>query len=152
MFGLEISETVTDAVTIRDTFLDVDQCMNTLLVNFQSSPFYILLSLRNLSVMSGSSGMFFHLAWLSWFLAYIRLTVSDSDGLTDSSTSTVRVSNPKDDPPQAQAGHDRVITLPLNHLTLLGNQSTDDNGIMSFFWTLHPSSLNQEVTMQVIWL
>ncbi|XP_073728419.1 dyslexia-associated protein KIAA0319 isoform X1 [Misgurnus anguillicaudatus] len=77
-----------------------------------------------------------------------RLTVSDSDGLTDSSTSTVRVSSPKDDPPQARAGHDQVITLPLNHLILLGNQSTDDNGIMSFFWTLHPSSSNREVTMQ----
>lgn len=77
-----------------------------------------------------------------------RLTVSDSEGLTDSSTATVRVRSPKDDLPQARAGHGQVITLPLNHLTLWGNQSTDDNGIMSFLWTLHPSSLTQEVTMQ----
>ncbi|XP_048010102.1 dyslexia-associated protein KIAA0319 [Megalobrama amblycephala] len=77
-----------------------------------------------------------------------KLTVSDSDGLTDSSTATVRVSSPKDDPPQARAGSDRVITLPLNHLTLLGNDSTDDHAITSYLWTLHPSSLTQKVTMQ----
>ncbi|XP_051721418.1 dyslexia-associated protein KIAA0319 [Ctenopharyngodon idella] len=77
-----------------------------------------------------------------------KLTVSDSDGLTDSSTATVRVSSPKDDPPRARAGSDRVITLPLNHLTLLGNHSTDDHAITSYLWTLHPSSLTQKVTMQ----
>ncbi|KAI7806175.1 dyslexia-associated protein KIAA0319 isoform X1 [Triplophysa rosa] len=77
-----------------------------------------------------------------------RLTISDSKGLTDSTTATIRVKSPKDDPPQARAGHDQVITLPLDHLTLWGNRSTDDNGIISFFWTLHPSSLTREVTMQ----
>ncbi|CAM4702992.1 unnamed protein product [Leuciscus chuanchicus] len=77
-----------------------------------------------------------------------RLTVSDSDGLTDSSTATVRVSSPKDDPPRARPGSDQVITLPLNHLTLLGNHSTDDHAITSYLWSLHPRSLTQKVTMQ----
>uniref|UniRef100_A0A8C2H178 Si:ch73-215d9.1 n=1 Tax=Cyprinus carpio TaxID=7962 RepID=A0A8C2H178_CYPCA len=77
-----------------------------------------------------------------------KLTVSDSDGLTDSSTGTVRVSIPKDDPPRARAGADRVVTLPVSHLTLWGNHSTDDHAIISYLWTLHPSSLTQKVTMQ----
>ncbi|XP_059424227.1 dyslexia-associated protein KIAA0319-like isoform X4 [Carassius carassius] len=77
-----------------------------------------------------------------------KLTVTDSDGLTDSSTATVRVSIPKDDPPQARAGTDQVITLPVSLLTLWGNHSTDDHAIMSYLWTLHPSSLTQKITMQ----
>uniref|UniRef100_A0A8C1SXQ2 Si:ch73-215d9.1 n=1 Tax=Cyprinus carpio TaxID=7962 RepID=A0A8C1SXQ2_CYPCA len=77
-----------------------------------------------------------------------KLTVSDSDGLTDSSTGTVRVSITKDDPPRARAGADRVVTLPVSHLTLWGNHSTDDHAIISYLWTLHPSSLTQKVTMQ----
>ncbi|XP_016428114.1 dyslexia-associated protein KIAA0319-like isoform X3 [Sinocyclocheilus rhinocerous] len=77
-----------------------------------------------------------------------KLTVSDSDGLTDSSTATVRVSKPKDDPPRARAGTDQVVTLPVNHLTLWGNHSTDDHAITSYLWTLHPSSLTQKITMQ----
>nr|XP_021322651.1 dyslexia-associated protein KIAA0319 isoform X3 [Danio rerio] len=77
-----------------------------------------------------------------------ELTVSDSEGLSDSSTATLRVSIPKDEPPLARAGTDRVITLPLNHLTLWGNQSTDDQAITSYLWTLHPSSPTRKVTMQ----
>ncbi|XP_016094619.1 dyslexia-associated protein KIAA0319 isoform X2 [Sinocyclocheilus grahami] len=77
-----------------------------------------------------------------------KLTVSDSDGLTDSSTATVRVSKPKDDPPRARAGTDQVVILPVNHLTLWGNHSTDDHAITSYLWTLHPSSLTQKITMQ----
>ncbi|XP_056126835.1 dyslexia-associated protein KIAA0319 isoform X3 [Rhinichthys klamathensis goyatoka] len=77
-----------------------------------------------------------------------KLTVSDSDGLTDSTTATVRVSSPKDDPPLARPGSDQVITLPLNHLTLSGNHSTDDHAITSYLWSLHPRSLTQKVTMQ----
>ncbi len=115
------------------------------------------LSLKLLKLLvANSSGAF--LIWLNlinfiltWFcLAYIRLTVFDSDGLTDSSTATVRVSIPKDAPPQARAGTDRVITLPLNHLTLWGNHSMDDHAITSYLWTLHPSSRTQKVIMQVI--
>ncbi|KAK7147056.1 hypothetical protein R3I94_009793 [Phoxinus phoxinus] len=77
-----------------------------------------------------------------------KLTVSDYDGLTDSSIATVRVSSPKDDPPRARPGSDQVITLPLNHLTLSGNHSTDDHAITSYLWSLHPRSLTQKVTMQ----
>ncbi|KAK1794616.1 hypothetical protein P4O66_001338 [Electrophorus voltai] len=77
-----------------------------------------------------------------------KLTVTDSEGLTDFTTATVRVIRPKDDPPVARAGTDQVISLPLNHLTLWGNQSTDDHAITSYLWSLHPSTSAKEATMQ----
>ncbi|KAK3571450.1 hypothetical protein QTP86_012078 [Hemibagrus guttatus] len=77
-----------------------------------------------------------------------RLTVVDSEGLSDSTTATVRVSSPKDEPPVAIAGTDQVIRLPLNHLTLWANQSTDDHAISSFLWSLQPSSPAKSATIQ----
>lgn len=82
---------------------------------------------------------------LFWF----SLIVVDSEGLSDTATATVRVSSPKDEPPMAIAGTDQVIKLPLNHLTLWANQSTDDHAISSYLWSLHPSSLTKSVTIQV---
>lgn len=81
----------------------------------------------------------------SWF----RLMVVDSKGLNDSTTATVRVSSPKDEPPVAIAGTDQVIRLPMNHLTLWANQSTDDHAISSFLWSLQPSSPAKSATIQV---
>ncbi|XP_060725815.1 dyslexia-associated protein KIAA0319 [Tachysurus vachellii] len=77
-----------------------------------------------------------------------RLTVVDSEGLSDSTTATVRVSSPKDEPPVAIAGTDQVIRLPLNHLTLWANQSRDDHSISGFLWSLQPSSPAKSATMQ----
>ncbi|XP_072536186.1 dyslexia-associated protein KIAA0319 [Salminus brasiliensis] len=79
-----------------------------------------------------------------------KLTVTDPEGLTDSTTATVTVSSPKDSPPVARAGTDQVISLPLNHLTLWANLSTDDHGIASYLWILHPSSSAKAATMQGI--
>lgn len=75
--------------------------------------------------------------------------VVDSKGLNDSTTATVRVSSPKDEPPVAIAGTDQVIRLPMNHLTLWANQSTDDHAISSFLWSLQPSSPAKSATIQV---
>ncbi|XP_017314573.1 dyslexia-associated protein KIAA0319 [Ictalurus punctatus] len=77
-----------------------------------------------------------------------RLMVVDSKGLNDSTTATVRVSSPKDEPPVAIAGTDQVIRLPMNHLTLWANQSTDDHAISSFLWSLQPSSPAKSATIQ----
>ncbi|KAM9488878.1 dyslexia-associated protein KIAA0319 isoform 2-T2 [Clarias gariepinus] len=77
-----------------------------------------------------------------------RLTVVDSEGLSDSATATVRVSSVEDKPPVAVAGTEQVIRLPLNHLTLWANQSTDDHAIRSFLWRLLSSSPAKSVTMQ----
>ncbi|KAF5905715.1 dyslexia-associated protein, partial [Clarias magur] len=77
-----------------------------------------------------------------------RLTVVDSEGLSDSATATVRVSSLEDKPPVAVAGTEQVIRLPMNHLTLWANQSTDDHAIRSFLWSLLSSSPTKSVTMQ----
>ncbi|XP_041961679.1 dyslexia-associated protein KIAA0319 isoform X1 [Alosa sapidissima] len=78
-----------------------------------------------------------------------KLTVTDAQGLADSATASVSVaSQPQDRPPVASAGPDEVITLPLDHLILRGNQSSDDQGVISYLWALHPSSQSRVVTMQ----
>ncbi|XP_062393666.1 dyslexia-associated protein KIAA0319 [Sardina pilchardus] len=78
-----------------------------------------------------------------------KLTVTDAQGLADSATASVSVaSQPQDRPPVANAGPDEVITLPLDHLVLRGNQSSDDQRVTSYLWVLHPSSQSRVVTMQ----
>ena len=82
-----------------------------------------------------------------------RLTVTDAQGSADSATALVSVAKQRQDgPPVANAGPDEFITLPLDHLVLRGNQSSDDQGVNSYLWTLHPSTQNKVVTMQVPWL
>lgn len=69
-----------------------------------------------------------------------KLTVTDSDGESDSTTATVTVNDEKDYPPVARAGNDVVIVLPVDHVTLYANGSTDDKGIVSYEWSKTPSS------------
>ncbi|XP_012678367.2 dyslexia-associated protein KIAA0319 [Clupea harengus] len=78
-----------------------------------------------------------------------KLTVTDAQGSADSATALVSVAKQRQDgPPVANAGPDEFITLPLDHLVLRGNQSSDDQGVNSYLWTLHPSTQNKVVTMQ----
>lgn len=65
-----------------------------------------------------------------------RLTVTDSDGESNSTVASVEVIKETDYPPEANAGAPVIIYLPQNQLTLNGNQSTDDHGITSWEWTL----------------
>nr|CAG4636763.1 EOG090X00QS [Ceriodaphnia reticulata] len=65
-----------------------------------------------------------------------KLTVTDSDGESNSTLANVEVIKETDYPPEANAGAPVVIYLPQNNLTLNGNQSTDDHGITSWEWTL----------------
>ena len=58
----------------------------------------------------------------------------------------------KDYPPTANAGEDKVVYLPINQVTLHGNQSSDDHGIVSWEWTLNEgkvalASLSLEVIL-----
>lgn len=76
------------------------------------------------------------------------LTVVDSDGAKDSATASLIVNKAVDYPPVANAGPNQVITLPHNSITLYGNQSTDDHGIVSYEWLLSPSSKGKVVEMQ----
>ncbi|XP_068816699.1 dyslexia-associated protein KIAA0319 homolog isoform X3 [Capricornis sumatraensis] len=77
-----------------------------------------------------------------------RLTVTDSDGATNSTTAALIVSSAVDYPPVANAGPNQTITLPQNSITLNGNQSSDDHQIVLYEWSLVPGSENQEVAMQ----
>lgn len=63
-----------------------------------------------------------------------KLTVTDSDGLTNSTTANVTAIKETDYPPKANAGSDVVIHLPQNSVILYGNLSTDDKGIESYEW------------------
>ncbi|XP_058411141.1 dyslexia-associated protein KIAA0319 homolog isoform X5 [Diceros bicornis minor] len=79
-----------------------------------------------------------------------RLTVTDSDGATNSTTAALIVNNPVDHPPVANAGPNQTITLPQNSITLNGNQSSDDHHIVLYEWSLGPGSESKEVAMQAI--
>ncbi|XP_070620530.1 dyslexia-associated protein KIAA0319-like protein homolog [Erythrolamprus reginae] len=77
-----------------------------------------------------------------------RLTVVDSDGASNSTTASLTVNKAVDYPPVANAGPNQVITLPQNSITLYGNQSTDDHGIVSYEWSLSPNSKVKVAEMQ----
>ncbi|XP_066572010.1 dyslexia-associated protein KIAA0319 isoform X1 [Amia ocellicauda] len=77
-----------------------------------------------------------------------RLTVIDSDGAANSTTAKVLVNRPVDYPPVANAGPNQAITLPHNYITLNGNQSSDDHSIVSYEWSLSPTSKGKVVAMQ----
>lgn len=64
------------------------------------------------------------------------LTVTDSDGESNSTLASVEVIKETDYPPEANAGESVVIYLPQNQITLNGNKSTDDHGITSWEWIL----------------
>ncbi|XP_058437996.1 dyslexia-associated protein KIAA0319 homolog isoform X1 [Marmota monax] len=78
----------------------------------------------------------------------VRLTVTDSDGATNSTTATLTVGSAVDHPPVANAGPNQTMTLPQNSITLNGNQSSDDHQIVLYEWSLDPSSWSKEVAMQ----
>ncbi|XP_072304393.1 dyslexia-associated protein KIAA0319-like protein [Eucyclogobius newberryi] len=77
-----------------------------------------------------------------------RLTVTDSDGASNSTLATLVVNKAVDYPPVANAGPNQVITLPKNAITLFGNQSTDDHDSLSYEWSLSPESKDKVVEMQ----
>ncbi|XP_054910926.1 dyslexia-associated protein KIAA0319-like protein [Poeciliopsis prolifica] len=76
------------------------------------------------------------------------LTVTDSDGATDSTQAMLSVKKAMDYKPVANAGPNQAIQLPRNSITLYGNQSTDDHDIVSYEWSLSPESKDKVVEMQ----
>uniref|UniRef100_A0AAQ5YWU8 PKD domain-containing protein n=1 Tax=Amphiprion ocellaris TaxID=80972 RepID=A0AAQ5YWU8_AMPOC len=77
-----------------------------------------------------------------------NLTVTDSDGATNWTQATLSVNKAKDYRPVANAGPNQVIQLPRNHISLYGNQSTDDHDSLSYEWSLSPESKDKVVEMQ----
>ncbi|XP_077521827.1 dyslexia-associated protein KIAA0319-like protein isoform X3 [Amblyomma americanum] len=68
------------------------------------------------------------------------LKVTDSDGVTNSTSANVTVLKEMDYPPTANAGPQSVVYMPNNEVTLNGNLSTDDKGIKSWEWTKSPDT------------
>lgn len=97
-----------------------------------------------------------------------KLTVTDTDKITNSSTANITVLKVTDYPPEANAGgfcnyllnlsrfygviyisgQDVIIFLPKNQITLNGNLSTDDHAIITWEWTKSAKDADKAVDMQ----
>ncbi|XP_028632157.1 dyslexia-associated protein KIAA0319 homolog isoform X2 [Grammomys surdaster] len=77
-----------------------------------------------------------------------RLTITDSDGATNSTTAALIIRDAVDYPPVANAGPNQTITLPQNTIILNGNQSTDDHQIVLYEWFQGPGGESKEMVMQ----
>ncbi|XP_076456883.1 dyslexia-associated protein KIAA0319-like [Babylonia areolata] len=74
------------------------------------------------------------------------LTVTDTDGTTNSTSADVTVVKEMDYPPEANAGSDVIVHLPQNWVVLCGNGSTDDKAIASYEWIKTSDSLTADMT------
>ncbi|XP_068125203.1 dyslexia-associated protein KIAA0319-like protein homolog [Hyperolius riggenbachi] len=63
-----------------------------------------------------------------------QLTVTDSAGQQATTEVTVIVQPENNKPPQADAGPDKELTLPVDSTTLDGSRSSDDQKIVSYLW------------------
>ncbi|XP_069612929.1 dyslexia-associated protein KIAA0319-like protein homolog isoform X2 [Ranitomeya imitator] len=63
-----------------------------------------------------------------------QLTVTDSAGQQSTSEVTVIVQPENNKPPEADAGPDKELTLPVDSTTLDGSRSTDDQKIVTYLW------------------
>ncbi|XP_061110755.1 dyslexia-associated protein KIAA0319-like protein [Conger conger] len=64
-----------------------------------------------------------------------QLTVTDSAGQQDTAKVTVIVQPENNKPPVANAGPEKELTLPVDHTTLDGSKSTDDQRIATYHWS-----------------
>ncbi|XP_006867584.1 PREDICTED: dyslexia-associated protein KIAA0319-like protein homolog [Chrysochloris asiatica] len=63
-----------------------------------------------------------------------QLTVTDTIGQQATARVTVIVQPENNKPPQADAGPDKELTLPVDSTTLDGSKSSDDQRIISYLW------------------
>ncbi|XP_060061853.1 dyslexia-associated protein KIAA0319-like protein homolog isoform X2 [Erinaceus europaeus] len=63
-----------------------------------------------------------------------QLTVTDTIGQQSTAQVTVIVQPENNKPPQADAGPDKELTLPVDSTTLDGSKSSDDQKITSYLW------------------
>ncbi|KAI6056410.1 dyslexia-associated protein KIAA0319-like protein homolog [Marmota monax] len=63
-----------------------------------------------------------------------QLTVTDTIGQQATAQVTVIVQPENNKPPQADAGPDKELTLPVDSTTLDGSKSSDDQRIISYLW------------------
>lgn len=76
-----------------------------------------------------------------------KLTVTDSDNISNSTTANITVLKATDYPPSANAGQPVILYLPQNSVILNGSLSTDDHEITAWEWTKDPSDVSKAVDM-----
>src|SRR5205814_8410175 len=64
-----------------------------------------------------------------------QLTVTDNKGATAKDTVIITVNAAANQPPSANAGADKNITLPTNSVVLSGSGADPDGAIASYQWT-----------------
>ncbi len=75
-----------------------------------------------------------------------QLTVTDDRGASDSAQVKITVIAAANQPPSANAGSNRTITLPVNSVTVNGSLSSDPDGtIASYAWAQILGSINKPV-------
>ncbi|XP_028937387.1 dyslexia-associated protein KIAA0319-like protein homolog isoform X2 [Ornithorhynchus anatinus] len=81
-----------------------------------------------------------------------QLTVTDTAGHQATTEVTVIVQPENNKPPQADAGPDKELTLPVDSTTLDGSKSTDDQKIVSYLWekTQGPDGVRLEDANQTV--
>ncbi|XP_030570420.1 dyslexia-associated protein KIAA0319-like protein [Drosophila novamexicana] len=77
-----------------------------------------------------------------------KLTVTDSNNVTNSTTATIQVLKETDYAPVANAGDAVILYLPNNNVTLNGTASSDDHEIVEWEWTKDASDEAKAVDMQ----
>ncbi|KAH8303932.1 hypothetical protein KR059_003862 [Drosophila kikkawai] len=77
-----------------------------------------------------------------------KLTVTDSNNITNSTTATIAVLKETDYAPVANAGDAVILYLPNNNVTLNGTASSDDHEIVAWEWTKDASDEAKAVDMQ----
>ncbi|XP_071478207.1 dyslexia-associated protein KIAA0319-like protein [Diadema antillarum] len=84
--------------------------------------------------MTGTSSKILHLTQLEEGTYVFKLTVSDRSNQKDEDTVTVIVKPEQNDPPVADAGPDKELSLPTESTELDGRGSSDDLAIASYHW------------------
>ncbi|XP_030385510.1 dyslexia-associated protein KIAA0319 [Scaptodrosophila lebanonensis] len=77
-----------------------------------------------------------------------KLTVTDSNNITNSTTAMIAVLKETDYAPVANAGDPVILYLPNNNVTLNGTASSDDHEIVAWEWTKDASDEAKAVDMQ----
>lgn len=77
-----------------------------------------------------------------------KLTVTDTDNVSNSSTANITVLKGTDYPPVANAGNAVILYLPNNNVTLNGTASSDDHEIVAWEWTKDANDEAKAVDMQ----
>ena len=85
-------------------------------------------------LLQGSTGPVLHVSNMIVGDYSFTLKVTDSGGQSSESKVTVVVRPEKNSPPIAKAGDDKDLVIPDDSTTLNAQESSDDQGIVSYKW------------------